>query len=137
MKRYDDILTSLRGYGVTGRTGRDSNGVWMRRKNLLQRMKPLKVTAFKRGIDLLMNREDGSYVIDDDLFSSRFKNVEAKYVLQGKAGTEDPAANCFACSLIVVILGMRLRVSEESQKQNVQKLLGTTQEITQAGHRPS
>ena len=32
---------------------------------------------------------------------------------------------------------MRLRVSGESQQQNVQTLLGTNLEITQAGHHPS
>ena len=70
MKRYDNILTSLRGYEVSGRTGGDSTDVWMRRKNLLRRMNLLEVAAFKRGMYLLMNTEDGSYVVDDELFSS-------------------------------------------------------------------
>ena len=53
---------------------------------------------------------------------------------QGEPGL---VANCLACSLIGVIHGMKLRVSGEPQKQNVQKLLGTTPEITQACQCPS
>ena len=63
-------------------------------------MNPLEVAAFKRGMDLLMNMEDGSYVVDDELFSSRSQNVEAKCVLQCKAGTEGPVADRLASSLI-------------------------------------
>ena len=77
-------------------------------------MNLLEVAAFKRGMDLLMNTEDGSYVVDDELFSSRAKDVEAKCVSQRKAGTEGPIDDCLACSLIGVVLGMRLRVSGES-----------------------
>ena len=91
----------------------------------------------KRGMDLLTNTENGSYVVDDELFASRAKDVKAKCVLQRKAGTEGPIADCFAYSLIGVLLEMRLQVSGELQKQNVQNLLKTTPEITQAGHHPS
>ena len=89
------------------------------------------------GMDPLMNTDDGSYVVDDELFSSRAEDVDAKCFLQRKAETEGPSADCLACSLVGVLLGMRLRVSGELQKQNVQKLLGTTPEITRSGHRPS
>ena len=44
-------------------------------------MNPLEVAAFKRGMDLLMNMEDGSYVVDDELFSSCAKDIKAKCIL--------------------------------------------------------
>ena len=84
-----------------------------------------------------MNMKDGSYVVNDKLFSARAEDVETKFVSQRKAGTEGPISDCLACSLIGVILGMKLRVSGESQQQNVQTLLGTNLEITQTGHHPS
>ena len=84
-----------------------------------------------------MNTENQSYVADDGLFSSLAQDVEMKCVFQRKAGTGGPIAHCLACSLIGVLLKMRLRVAGEPQKQNVQTLLGTTLAITKDGHHPS
>ena len=77
-------------------------------------------------MDPLMNTEDGSYVVDDELFLSCSKDLKTKPVSQGKAGTEGPSVDCCASSLIGVLLGIGLQVSEESNNQKVQTLLGTT-----------
>ena len=77
-------------------------------------------------MDPLMNTEDGSYVVDDELFLSCSKDLKTKPVSQGKAGTAGPIVDCCACSLIGVLLRIRLQVSEESNNQKVQTLLGTT-----------
>ena len=84
-----------------------------------------------------MNTEDGSYMVDDELFSSHAKEVKVKWVLQPKVGTDGPIANCLACLLVRVLLGLRLRVSDESHNQNVQTLLGNNPEIAHAGHHTS
>ena len=56
--------------------------MWIRGKKLLGRINLQEVATFRQGMDLLMNTDDGSYVVDDELFSSRSQNVEAKCVLQ-------------------------------------------------------
>ena len=77
-----------------------------------------------------MNRTNGSLIIDDELISSRAKDVESKTVSNRKAGKEGPVSNCLACSLTSVLYGMRLRVKGVTQEENVAALLSNLPHLT-------
>ena len=63
----------------------------------------------------LFNTKDGLVVVDGKLVPSRAGDVESKTVSQRKTGKEGPVANCLADSLIGILLGMRLQVTEEAK----------------------
>lgn len=86
MNRFNNILTSIRGYDVTSGTGDCRDDAWLQRKNLLRNLNELEQKVFKRSMDWLFNRESGSLVVDDWLVSSRAKDVEAKTYSDRKAG---------------------------------------------------
>ena len=54
---------------------------------------------FTKSINTLMHICNSHLVIDDELISSRAKDVETKTVSNHKAGKEGPVADCVACSL--------------------------------------
>ena len=86
--------------------------------------------VFERSIKTLLNRSNGSLVIDDELISSRAKDVESKTVSNRKAGKEGPVSDCLACSLTSVLYGMRLRVKGVTQEENVAALLSNLPHLT-------
>lgn len=106
MNRFNNILTSIRGYDVTSRTGDCRDDAWLQRKNLLRNLNELEQKVFKRSMDWLFNRESGSLVVDDWLVSSRAKDVEAKTYSDRKAGKDGCVAHCLADSTICLLLGM-------------------------------
>ena len=136
-ERYDNLETCLRGYSEEGRTGENENeDTWMRRHNLLRRLNDLEIETFENTMKYLFD-PNGVYCVDDELESSRAKDVEKKTVSARKTGKDGPVSDCLAEALVGVLLGMRLRASGESQRENVKKLIDTVPPITQALHQPS
>ena len=90
----------------------------------------MEVMFFEQAMKFLFNTKDGSFVVDDELVASRAGDVEPKTVSQRKTGKEGPVADCMADSLVGTLLGVRLRVKGESQRDNMKELLGTVSPIT-------
>jgi hypothetical protein len=135
-KRYNNLLTCLRGYALAGREGDDGNDSWMRRKNLLRRLNPLERAMYKNTMALLFNYKNGVFVLDDELQAWR-GDAENKMVSARKTGKQGIPADCLADSLIGILYGMRLRVAGESQKKNVDELMKEIPQFTSAGCNPS
>ena len=96
----------------------------------MKELRPLEKFFFERSIKTLLNRSNGSLVIDDELISSRAKDVESKTVSNRKAGKEGPVSDCLACSLTSVLYGMRLCVKGVTQEENVAALLSNLPHLT-------
>ena len=110
-ERFDNILTSIRGYNVTSRTGDSGDNSWKQRKNLLHNLNDLEKTIFKNSSSFTFNTKNGTLVMDDELVSSRAGDVEAKSFTNRKAGKDGPISDAMADSMICLLLGMRLRVT--------------------------
>ena len=102
----------------------------MKRGNMLRNLEPLEKDFFSRSVMILLNRDNGSLLIDDELISSRASDVEQRTVSERKSGKEGPVSNCIACSFTSVLFGFRLRVKGESQQANVHALIDTLPSIT-------
>eukprot|EP00984_Skeletonema_dohrnii_P027846 scaffold17539_cov76-Skeletonema_dohrnii-CCMP3373.AAC.1 len=136
MSRYNNILTCIRGYGISNRSGDNGTDVWIQRKNMLRNLNPIEVQMFNTSANLLFNKKDGRIVVDDELVSSRAKDVETKTISDKKAGNEGTIADQVSDSNVGFLLGSRLRVSGEPQKDNVSKLMKTLPIITQRSDCP-
>ena len=104
-ERFNNILTSIRGYDVLSRSGDNGDDSWMRRKNLLRNLNPLEKSMFDRSITLLMDPKLGSAVLDDELIASRGQDVECKAYSDRKTGKDGPVADCLADSMICMLFG--------------------------------
>jgi len=134
-KRYNNIMSCLRGYEVNGRSGADGES-WMRRKKLLRRLEPLEKKLYDKSVSIMMNRTNGVHVIDDEMFESRAKDVENKHVSSRKSAKEGPKADCLSDTSVATLFGMRLQCAGEKQIDNVQQLLKRVPPITHANHHP-
>ena len=76
----------------------------MKRGKMLRWLESLEREVFTKSVDTLLNRRNGSLVIDDELISSRAVDVEQKTVSERKSGKEGPVSDCIACSLTSVCL---------------------------------
>ena len=132
LDRFVTLLHCTSGFSVNGRTGDlfEENETWLQRGVLLKEFCPLEKIVFERSIKTLLNCSNGSLVIDDELISSRAKDVESKTVSNRKAGKEGPVSDCLACSLTSVLYGMRLRVKGVTQEENVAALLSNLPHLT-------
>ena len=110
-ERFDNILTSIRGYNVTSRTGDSGDNSWKQRKKLLHNLNDLEKTIFKNSSSFTFNTKNGTLVMDDELVSFRAGDVEAKSFTNRKAGKDGPISDAMADSMICLLLGMRLRVT--------------------------
>ena len=61
--------------------------------------------------------------MNDELIASKSRDVESKYVIKNNKYKEGPVTDYVVCSLTSVIFGMRLRLVEDKQVDNVYKLL--------------
>ena len=105
-ERFNNILTSIRGYEVRGRSGDDGDETWLQKKNLLRRLNDLEKNVFKNAMNLF-NTESGTLVVDDELVASRATDVETKVLSEKKAGKEGTMADCLAESTICLLLGTK------------------------------
>ena len=129
--RYEQIFEYRRGFLLEGRLKNFNKEItWMKRGNMLHRLEPLEKEMFTRNIGTLLNRSNGSLVIDDELLSSRAGDVEQKTVSERKSGKEGPVSDCIACSFTSVLFGLRIRLKGESQQANVHALIDTLPSIT-------
>ena len=135
-ERFDNILTSIRGYDVTSRTGDGGDYSWKQRKNLLRSLNELEKAIFKNSSSFTFNTKNGTLVVDDELVSSRAGDVEAKAFSNRKSGKDGPVSDAMADSMICLLLGMRLRVTGETQRDNVAELLKTAPAVTDQSHHP-
>ena len=71
---------------------------WMKRGKMLHRLEPLENEVLTRSVEMLLNRNNGTLVIDNKLISSRDGDVEQKTVSEQKSGKEGPFSDCIACS---------------------------------------
>ena len=69
---------------------------------MLHWLTPLKREVFNKSVDKLLNRRNGSLVIDKELISLRAVDVEQKIVSEQKSGKEGPASDYIACSFTSV-----------------------------------
>ena len=134
--RYTIILKCICGFSVEGRQiyELDESDTWLKRGVLLSNLHKIEELIFERSVKTLLNKENGSLVIDDELISSCAKDVESKTLSNRKAGKEGPVSDCIACSVTNVLFGLRLRVSGVNQTTNVNNLLWTLPKITSAKH---
>ncbi|KAG7366998.1 hypothetical protein IV203_029668 [Nitzschia inconspicua] len=130
--RFATIQSCTRGFSQAGRTGSEDSDVWMEAGAMLRKLNELEVAIFSRSASNLLNHGNGSIVVDDELIASRASDVEQKVVSNRKAGKEGPVANCIACALSSVLLGMRLRVKNDPE--NVEQLLHTLPLSTASGN---
>ena len=63
-------------------------------------------------------------MLDDELIGSRAQDVEKKTLSDRKADKEGPVADCLVDSLASIVYGFGLRISGESEQDNIQNLLG-------------
>jgi hypothetical protein len=99
--RYIAILKCLRGYEVAGRCGDDdNNGTWFQKKNRLRKLSELENVMFQPTLDIVMNRNCGEVVLDDELIGSRARDVNQARQTHSlrKAGKDGVVADCFACA---------------------------------------
>ena len=134
--RFKNIMTCIRGYDVSSRNGDNSNESWMQRKNTLRHLNDLEKNIFKRSIRILMNTKNGHTVVDDEMQGSNATDVECKAYSDRKAGKNGPVADCLADSMICMLLGIRLRVTGEPQRDNVKELMKTVPPVTNRAQRP-
>ena len=73
---------------------------------MLRNLNDLEKSIFKRSMCILFNTASGSLVIDDELVSSRAKDVECKAFSDRKTGKDGVVADCLADSMIGMLLGM-------------------------------
>ena len=85
----------------------------------------------------MFNTKSGTLIIDDELVDSRASDLKAKAHTLRKAGKDGPISDAMADSVICLLLGMRLRVTGELQKDNVIELLKTARTVTDRSHHPS
>ncbi|KAG7346334.1 hypothetical protein IV203_005402 [Nitzschia inconspicua] len=130
--RFATIQSCTRGFSQAGRTGSEDSDVWMEAGATLRKLNELEVAIFSRSASNLLNHGNGSIVVDDELIASRASDVEQKVVSNRKAGKEGPVADCIACALSSVLLGMRLRVKNDPE--NVEQLLHTLPLSTASGN---
>ncbi|KAG7345429.1 hypothetical protein IV203_032960 [Nitzschia inconspicua] len=130
--RFATIQSCTRGFSQAGRTGSEDSDVWMEAGAMLRKLNELEVAIFSRSASNLLNHGNGSIVVDDELIASRASDVEQKVVSNRKAGKEGPVADCIACALSSVLLGMRLRVKNDPE--NVEQLLHTLPLSTASGN---
>ena len=121
LSRFNEILSSLRGYDVNARDPDD----WMCKSNMLRNMNQIEVLIFERSVSTLLNKKNGLLVVDDELISSRAKDVETKTLSDRKVGKEGTVIDCVSCSLTNILYGSRLRVKGVSQADTVYTLIGT------------
>ncbi|KAG7372878.1 hypothetical protein IV203_033602 [Nitzschia inconspicua] len=130
--RFATIQSCTRGFSQAGRTGSEDSDVWMEAGAMLRKLNELEVAIFSRSASNLLNHGNGSIVVDDELIASRASDVEQKVVSNRKVGKEGPVADCIACALSSVLLGMRLRVKNDPE--NVEQLLHTLPLSTASGN---
>lgn len=112
--RFNNILTSVRGYDVNSRAGDSGDSSWKQRKNLLRSLEEIEKAMFNRSASFLFNTKNGVLVVDDELVGSRASDVESKAHSQRKTGVDGPVSDAMADSMICLLLGMRLRVTGTS-----------------------
>ena len=78
----------------------------MKRGKLLRRMEELELAMFHRLITILLNKQNGLLLVDDELIASRAEDVESKSLSNRKSGKERPVADCVACSFTSVMHGL-------------------------------
>ena len=102
-----------------------------RSHDLLANIHELESLVFQKSVRDLINKENGFLVVDDELISSRAKDVEVKTISNRKTGKEGPVSDCVSCSLLDIMYGMRLRTSSVKQKDNVMDLIGNLPDVRQ------
>lgn len=131
IQRYKQIFDCIRGFPLDGRLKKYNEEItWMKRGSMLRNLEPLEKEMFSRSVKTLLNCDNGSLVIDDELKSSRAGDVEQRTVLERKSGKAGPVSDCIAFSFTSVLFGLRLRVKGESQKANVHALIDMLPSIT-------
>ena len=123
--RYNQILSSLRGFEVTKREAQDDENVWLQQGNVLRNLWELEKLMFQNSILVLFNKKNGLLTYNNKLVSSKADNVESNAVTDRKSGNEGLVADCVSCSQCSILFGMRLRVKGETDLQNMEKLLQT------------
>jgi len=104
--RFNNILTSIRGYDVPSRSGDNGDETWLRQRNMLRKLNKLEKAIFERSMDILINTKSGALVVDDELVASCASDVEAKAFSDRKSGKDGAMADCLADSAICMLLGM-------------------------------
>ena len=90
--RYTNILNSLRGYDVEGRSGDDDmHDAWMKGKSRLRRLDSLEKLMFEPSNELLLNKMSGELVLDDELIGSRAKDGREEKNLSDRKSGKDKA----------------------------------------------
>jgi hypothetical protein len=132
-QRFIDIQQCTRGFGQDGRNGCNDFSTWFERGQTRGQLHDLESCIFERSVEILLNKRNGSIVIDDELISSKATDVESKIVSARKTGKEGPVTDNIACSLSSVMIAMKLRTKGTSQEKNVEHLLNKLPVLTATG----
>ena len=130
--RFTSLLSSIRGFPVTGRHG-DSTQTWNKSNTNFKKFREIEHDLFAASVEILLYKKNGTIVIDDELIGCRASDVEKKTLSKRKRGKDGPVADCVACSATGVLYGMRIRARGETEQENVDKLLDTLPTLTHAG----
>ena len=114
--RFNRMLNSIRGFDIDKRNA-DNNDTWMQRKNFLRHLAELETAIFKPSVNILLNKKNGIIVTDDELLGSKANDVETKNLSNRKLGGKGPVSDCVADSCVNNMLGMRLRIILDTQKE--------------------
>ena len=134
-ERFNNIMTCIRGYDVTSRYGDNIDNHWIQRQKVLRNLNQLEKDIFRNSISILFDSRNGSMVVDDEMLGTNAKGYDGKAFSDRKAGKNGPIADAMADSMVCMLLGLRMRIPGESQKQNVQALLSTVPITTNRGKR--
>ena len=89
---------------------------------------------FEPSIDILLNKTSGELVLDDELIGSRAGDVESQNHSDCKAGKDGPVADAVADSHLGINFGFRLRLSGESELDNIRQLLDRLPTLKSVDH---
>ena len=112
-------LSSLTGYPISGYKldeTRKSADTWKEVNISFQYFVDVGRIFFKRSVEIRLNKKNGKLVVYDELIASKSGDVKLIFFSERKHGKEGHIADCVACYLTNVILGMRLRQKGENKK---------------------
>jgi len=132
-KRYNELLPCLCMFTAVGRQG-DHDDMWFQSGTNFKNMRETECKLFKPSVDLLINKESGELVGDDELIGCRADDVENKTLSYRKRGKDGPVADCIACSHTSVLYAMSLRAKGESERQNFERVMDRLPTITDPHH---
>ena len=120
-KRLKEILNATRAYSALGRTGSWLCG-WNAQGDHTPKFMELERILLDESRHLIVDADNSWFVADDDLISSRAKDVQGKTLSQRKAGNEGHTADVLADTQTRIVIASKLRIRGAKLKESVEYL---------------